>query len=205
MPSEQCILQDVANVEQTQTQAQVKLCSSCHCQLSPESSSLLHTEAAIVCTTCRERICAPRSLIEHPERQKDADLLQVDDFGLPVVDHGVPIPFRAPTPPPVVPLFSHSLVSPSSPIPIPHHRQQCSPPTTPTGSPDSHSNPAHPPPSLSLADPHTDITRLRVRSHSQDCLFPGAQFSGTQKSGRSSYEVSVTIVVSPRRQYLAIG
>jgi len=33
-----------------------------------------------------------------------------------------------------------------------------------------------------------------VKSQSQDCLYPGAQFCGSQKSGRSSYEVSVTIV-----------
>lgn len=193
MPSEHCVLQDVAYVEQAPPPAQVKVCSSCQCQLSPESINLVHTEVAIVCITCRERICARRSL-EFPERQKEDDVLQVEDFGLPVVDCDVPLSFRAPTPPPAAPSFSHSSVSPSSPIPIPHHHQHVSPPATPSASPDSsHSIP--PPPSISLADPHADITRLRVRSHGQDCLFPGAQFSGTQKSGRSSYEVSVTIVV----------
>ena len=192
MPSEHCVLQDVAYVEQTQPQAQIKLCSSCHCQLSPESISLLHPEVAIVCTTCRERICAHRGLIEHPDRQKD-DILQVEHFGSLVVDHDAPMCFRTPTPPPAAPSFPHSLVSPSSPIPILHHRQLCSPPASPSASPDSHDTP--PSPSTSLADPRADITRLRVRSHSQGCLFPGAQFSGTQKSGRSSYEVSVTIVV----------
>ncbi|GJJ12725.1 hypothetical protein Clacol_006969 [Clathrus columnatus] len=43
-------------------------------------------------------------------------------------------------------------------------------------------------------DPLTDISRLRARCHTHDCLYPGAQFCGTQKSGRSSYDVSVTIV-----------
>lgn len=193
MPSEHCILQDVPYVEQVQPQAQVKLCSSCHCQLSPESISLLHPEVAIVCTTCRERICAHRNLIDHSEHQKD-DELHVEDFGLLVVDHDVPMSFRVPTPPPAAPSLPHSLVSPSSPIPIPHHRQLFSPPASPSTSPDTHNTPSSP--STYLADPHADITRLRVRSHSLDCLFPGAQFSGTQKSGRSSYEVSVTIVVS---------
>jgi hypothetical protein len=44
--------------------------------------------------------------------------------------------------------------------------------------------------------PLTDITRLRVPSEGHHCLYPGATFTGTQKSGRNSYEVSVTIVVS---------
>jgi len=38
------------------------------------------------------------------------------------------------------------------------------------------------------------VTRLRVRSKGYKCLFPGAIFQGTQKSGRSSYDVQVTIV-----------
>ena len=43
--------------------------------------------------------------------------------------------------------------------------------------------------------PLVDITRLRVRSPTHHCLYPGATFTGTQKSGRSSYDVNVTIVV----------
>ncbi|THU87243.1 hypothetical protein K435DRAFT_681996 [Dendrothele bispora CBS 962.96] len=42
--------------------------------------------------------------------------------------------------------------------------------------------------------PLTDITRLRVRSQGHHCLYPGATFQGTQKSGRNSYDVNVTIV-----------
>ena len=45
-------------------------------------------------------------------------------------------------------------------------------------------------------DPLADVTRLRVRSKGHKCLYPGATFEGTQKSGRTSYEVQVTIVVS---------
>ncbi|KAH8102007.1 vacuolar import and degradation protein-domain-containing protein [Phellopilus nigrolimitatus] len=43
-------------------------------------------------------------------------------------------------------------------------------------------------------DPLADITRLRVRSRGFRCLYPGATFRGTQKSGRNSYDVNVTIV-----------
>ncbi|EJD02441.1 uncharacterized protein FOMMEDRAFT_147410 [Fomitiporia mediterranea MF3/22] len=43
-------------------------------------------------------------------------------------------------------------------------------------------------------DPLVDITRLRVRSKGYRCLQPGATFRGTQKSGRNSYDVNVTIV-----------
>jgi glucose-induced degradation protein 4 len=51
-------------------------------------------------------------------------------------------------------------------------------------------------------DPLVDITRLRVRSTTHHCLYPGATFSGTQKSGRNSYDVNVTIVVSSRSPYI---
>lgn len=49
--------------------------------------------------------------------------------------------------------------------------------------------------SSSAPDPLSDITRLRVRSQGHHCLYPGATFQGTQKSGRNSYDVNVTIVV----------
>lgn len=48
-----------------------------------------------------------------------------------------------------------------------------------------------------VPDPATDITFLRVRAQRHHCLYPGATFQGTQKSGRNSYEVNVTIVVRP--------
>ncbi|KZT11344.1 uncharacterized protein LAESUDRAFT_740869 [Laetiporus sulphureus 93-53] len=46
----------------------------------------------------------------------------------------------------------------------------------------------------SSPDPLVDISRLRVRSQGHHCLYPGATFQGTQKSGRNSYDVNVTIV-----------
>lgn len=44
-------------------------------------------------------------------------------------------------------------------------------------------------------DPLADITRFRVRSQGHHSLYPGATFEGTQKSGRNSYDVTVTIIV----------
>ena len=44
-------------------------------------------------------------------------------------------------------------------------------------------------------DPYIDITRIRMRSQGHHCLYPGASFQGTQKSGRNSYDVTVSIVV----------
>jgi hypothetical protein len=45
------------------------------------------------------------------------------------------------------------------------------------------------------SNPFADITRLRIRSYAHQCLYAGAVFQGTQKSGRNSYDVHVTIVV----------
>ena len=70
--------------------------------------------------------------------------------------------------------------------------------------PPTHSSAHHPTPSTAIdsrrqkctiLDPMVDITRLRVRTSSHHCLYPGATFVGTQKSGRSSYDVAVTVVV----------
>ncbi|KAF8514461.1 hypothetical protein BU17DRAFT_94572 [Hysterangium stoloniferum] len=48
---------------------------------------------------------------------------------------------------------------------------------------------------------HCHQPRQATLSYSQDCLYPSATFGGTQESGRSSYEVSVTIVVRILRFY----
>ncbi len=56
---------------------------------------------------------------------------------------------------------------------------------------------SHPPLQHSpTPDPSVDITRIRMRSQAHHCLYPGATFQGTQKSGRNSYDVTVSIVVS---------
>ncbi|KAF8509078.1 hypothetical protein BU17DRAFT_99257 [Hysterangium stoloniferum] len=72
-----------------------------------------------------------------------------------------------------LPLFWHSRLSRYSYHPSP---SRC---TTKTKSPSLHH---HQP-------------RQATLSYSQDCLYPSTTFGGTQESGRSSYEVSVTIMV----------
>ncbi|KAN0065993.1 hypothetical protein ACQY0O_000085 [Thecaphora frezii] len=43
-------------------------------------------------------------------------------------------------------------------------------------------------------DPLMELSRLRSPPRGRGCLFPGASFNGTQKSGRNSYDVTVRIV-----------
>jgi hypothetical protein len=47
-----------------------------------------------------------------------------------------------------------------------------------------------------VCNPFIDITRLRIRSRGNHCLYPGATFQGIQKSDRNDYDVTVQIVVS---------
>ncbi|SYW81426.1 uncharacterized protein UBRO2_04296 [Ustilago bromivora] len=44
------------------------------------------------------------------------------------------------------------------------------------------------------ADPLLELSLLRHPPKSRGCLYPGATFNGTQKSGRNSYDVTVRIV-----------
>ncbi|EST09837.1 Vacuolar import/degradation protein Vid24 [Kalmanozyma brasiliensis GHG001] len=43
-------------------------------------------------------------------------------------------------------------------------------------------------------DPLAELSRLRNPPKGRGCLYPGATFNGTQKSGRNSYDVTVRIV-----------
>jgi hypothetical protein len=93
-------------------------------------------------------------------------------------------------------MYSQSTI-PATPRPIHTHT------TTPSRSmfhqsrsnisTDSHSPCINTP--YSSPNPLVDITHIRVRSQGHHCLYPGAVFQGTQKSGRNSYEVNVNIVV----------
>ncbi|KZO97840.1 hypothetical protein CALVIDRAFT_479456 [Calocera viscosa TUFC12733] len=49
-------------------------------------------------------------------------------------------------------------------------------------------------PRVVLPDLYTDITHIKRLSDGRGCLYPGSVFSGTQRSGRNSYDVTVTIV-----------
>jgi len=80
-------------------------------------------------------------------------------------------------------------IHPHSTIPsrlVSHQSRKNTSTDTPYHSHASHSSP----------DPLVDITHIRVRSQGHHCLYPGAVFQGTQKSGRNSYDVTVNIVVS---------
>ncbi|KAJ6623517.1 vacuolar import and degradation protein-domain-containing protein [Mycena sp. CBHHK59/15] len=93
----------------------------------------------------------------------------------------------SPTSPPAPPLVPPDLPPPPVPVVARAAPAAFAPPRQPpyTAS-DSRASPR--------ADPLADITRLRVRSQTHHCLYPGAAFHGTQKSGRNSYDVNVTIV-----------
>jgi hypothetical protein len=58
--------------------------------------------------------------------------------------------------------------------------------------------------SCSSPNPLLDITHIRVRVQGHHCLYPGAVFQGTQKSGRNSYEVNVNIVVRRSRRLFSL-
>lgn len=50
--------------------------------------------------------------------------------------------------------------------------------------------------SFRVCDPCADVTRIRTTTRGNKYIYPGATFTGTQKSGRNNYDVTVTVVVS---------
>ncbi|KAL9715318.1 hypothetical protein Ac2012v2_001981 [Leucoagaricus gongylophorus] len=76
----------------------------------------------------------------------------------------------------------------SKSFPPPLHRPQ----QLPLHSPPPESHPVIP--LFPTPDPLSDVTRIRLRTRATHCLYPGAIFQGTQKSGRNSYDVTVTVV-----------
>ncbi|KAJ7125470.1 vacuolar import and degradation protein-domain-containing protein [Mycena crocata] len=147
-------------------------CSSCHCQVDPDSTA---TPDALVCAGCRGRLLAVLLPLERPcidERLSYAREVAVVPREVAVVprrrDQSPPLPSYRPT----TPVYA-------KPEPAPFVRPQFQPTRAQQ---------------KSAADPLADITRLRVRAQTHHCLYPGASFQGTQKSGRNSYDVNVTIV-----------
>ena len=96
-----------------------------------------------------------------------------------------PAPPSSVAPPQPSPAIHTTATSPKSTPP----QQRSAPDAVARGRPHRSSVPTPVP------DPATDITRLRVCAQRHHCLYPGATFQGTQKSGRNSYDVNVTIVV----------
>lgn len=95
-------------------------------------------------------------------------------------------------------LFRRRLLVPPKPLSLPIPRdppKNFSPSLSRQDQPTLTTRHPSPPPNLiSTPDPLSDVTRIRVRSRASHCLYPGAKFQGTQKSGRNSYDVTVTIV-----------
>ena len=205
-----------------QQQPQTKVCSSCHSDLVDSTAAIFLPELdALVCTGCREHAFSPRNALMPPNgRRFPTDV--GSNFASTILHEQGPVLLdarRKPENPPfedtvvmasVVetehPPFQNTFSSSSDYSSeltslticcdtnnfsdLPPHPILSSPPTPTATVPRRHSN------IISSPDPLTDITRLRIRSQGHNCLYPGATFQGTQKSGRNSYDVNVTIVVS---------
>jgi hypothetical protein len=222
MPSEHIISAVVDQPQPDQQQGQVKVCSSCHSTLSDTTSSVFLPEAdAIVCAGCREHILSGRGTVISTETHAlcvdlDNDFVrQLSQEGNALQttrrisdDHAFDedTDMESPTSLDSEHLYHGTLITPpayaNKHIPLTIQCTNNSSSNLPHNQ--SHgSNLLVHAPSISrrhgnitsFPDPLIDITRLRVRSQCHHCLYPGASFQGTQKSGRNSYDVNVTIVV----------
>jgi len=179
-----------------QQDAQIKVCSSCQSTLVDHPASFFEP---LVCTLCRDRPTEPRQLrIDHdvpysPSSSHELPVLrrahQDYDNQQSEASHSYhPSPI-SPSSYPKKPVLSNIQCNIS---PAPAHRPQ-------THFSTSHTYDLAPPrqhlSTAAFPDPLTDITHLRVRPRAHHCLYPGATFQGTQKSGRNSYDVNVDIVV----------
>ncbi|KIL69904.1 hypothetical protein M378DRAFT_184273 [Amanita muscaria Koide BX008] len=200
---------------------QLAVCAKCQSTLPVISPSILVSGAVnVVCTGCRELLLlSPRDqfgpidvregrivLNPAPTRIQNRDIAQTqntryppesDDGPMPADTNGHRIPdsghftsdstskSSTPSRKPTLTCNTNSVL-PVAPLPshnsTPHHTS-----TTTLESRRQNNK-------CSIHAPLADITRLRVRPSSHHCLYPGATFVGTQKSGRSSYDVTVTVV-----------
>ena len=195
------------------SQPQIKLCSSCR---SPLTQDLDATSAhffadsdvndLMMCYPCKERyllqsiqqqaheLAAYRDAVDEPHRLHQHP-----------VHPAIPLAESPPTvqPPPLCPLPSkvqHEALVSSAPskraklalvVSDGPRSTVSSAPSVPSSIRSDISPLQHSP----TPDPYIDITRIRMRSQGHHCLYPGATFQGTQKSGRNSYDVTVSIVV----------
>ena len=202
--------------QQDQLQGQAKECPTCHAILQ-EPATFLSESSTVVCPGCRERTLTLISTQDVRQHRIDHDA----SYPVRQPAHELPIPqgtrryqdtpsadfdsdvSSSPASSVLESSSSYTGSSPSSPsysnksINI-----QCNSIPQPTSSRHqtsfvSRSYESTRPQSTSYLspDPLSDITRLRIRSRGHHCLHPGSAFQGTQKSGRNSYDVNVTIVV----------
>ncbi|KAF9475843.1 hypothetical protein BDN70DRAFT_883168 [Pholiota conissans] len=208
MPSEQLSIPD--HPQDLGAAPQVKICASCNSAF----PFVLAPAEPLVCALCRER---PADSPTYRQLRIDQDALHSHRLGL---AHDSPILLSSRRPQQDAVTYDNVLATSSSdsfhhsPIPSSSHPKkpvlsniQCTIApvqsthrhpsrfsvapyeTTPTCQ--QQQSPQH---SIAAADPLADITRLRIRNRPHHCLYPGATFQGTQKSGRNSYDVDVTIV-----------
>ncbi|EUC62113.1 vacuolar import and degradation protein [Rhizoctonia solani AG-3 Rhs1AP] len=213
MPTEQVMTSPTA-VETHMTSApQIKLCGLCHGPLSdtpelvfvgPASPSDAFSPGPY-CSSCAERA---RSLVHEnvfgsplaPRLRRQSTLAPIDE----PTEYTDPQPTthilesQSPQQMDLSPLAIGPCAFDSHSVPS-HHSHPARSLSSPHSPPPSDREPPRDTPrsrsaALSEPDPYTDVTRLRLNNTRQDCLYPGAQFVGIQKSGRNSYNVSVTIV-----------
>ena len=222
MPSEQSVPAQPQPEDLDLSREQIKVCMFCRAPVSssdadhPPHQLLIEPDIPLLCAGCRET----RSI---PVRQQHPISGGRGSFGgselvRPVLqlppDGPSPVPFPASQPHPSTspldgPELSRSISMSSEPNTyLPrisdkiHHAPKVKiqtdnqyPISRTASSESSQSQKESKHEATYSPNPLVDITRLRVRSPTHHCLYPGATFTGTQKSGRSSYDVNVTIVV----------
>lgn len=197
---------------------QTKYCSHCSSPFNADPSNTVFLlddqDSNIFCGACRPRLRSARSesagstsiFVDHGRSVERPGLPNIDTSPDALSTYPSSEPFfeddiETLTSPASTTDFSVSsslLSSISSPSPL-ALATRAAPTLSPVNS-DTHFPPTSAKPHRvqeSFPDPSVDITRLRIRSQSYHCLYPGATFNGTQKSGRNSYDVTVTIVVRP--------
>lgn len=199
---------------------QAKICSNCHSLVDPTSSVFLPEADAIICNGCRvsarssstspdgHAMCLDvdptfdHGISPHEDRNPLQNTRHISDDHIFVEDTDVISPTSQTSLSVSENAYHVSLITPPtytrkhSPLTLNCNTSSALHPVSLTALTTQPTSTAkRPEPSSASLDPLIDITRLRVRSRGHHCLYPGASFQGTQKSGRNSYDVNVTIVV----------
>ncbi|CAK5277664.1 unnamed protein product [Mycena citricolor] len=195
MPSE-----DICIFHHDEPTSSSAVCSSCHAAMKDVEVEL--QPDALVCAACRNRLLQVISVLSTDRhgasRQRHRPREDLQECPEPLL---IPVPPSAhpslsspsyrPLPPYYPPIALRSEPEP----PFVHAQEPCAQPLKQVSDPpETVRSPARGSTYVKYPDPLTDITRLRVRQKSHHVLHPGATFQGTQKSGRNSYDVTVTIV-----------
>lgn len=199
MPTEQVVAAPPP-LEPHPVPPQIKVCATCHGPMSdssdivflgsPNTTDRLSTPGP-VCVGCYER---SQLVTERVVFGEQIPRLRRQSTLAPMVEE--PTEYDTPDQSPPPSMHSESRMDLSVAIPSQSFDSHSVPSRHSVRTPDS---PPHRDtrqrPVVSEPDPFADVTRLRLNNTRQDCLYPGASFVGIQKSGRNSYNVSVTIVV----------